>query len=96
LNYDLWCTDLGVEDTRLLADMHRALIYNLRADQRHVVILRFMEGFTLKETARITGKKINNIKVIQNRAIAALQKAVDFAEAENQTITLFLRRMASV
>ena len=50
---------------------------DLNDAQRHVVILRFMEGMSLKETAAITGKKINNVKVIQNRAIAALHKALD-------------------
>jgi DNA-directed RNA polymerase specialized sigma24 family protein len=81
---------------RLLAAIHRALIYNLKADQRNVVSLRFREGFSLKETARITGKKINNVKVIQNRAITALSKSVGFSAAENQAITLFLRRIYTV
>jgi RNA polymerase sigma-70 factor, ECF subfamily len=95
MNYDRGYANLAAEDKRLLADIHRALICNLKADQRNVVILRFMEGFTLKETARITGKKINNVKVIQNRAIVALQQAVGASATEKQRITLFLRRMAN-
>jgi hypothetical protein len=34
--------------------------------------LRFLEGFRIKETALIIGKKVNNVKVIQNRAIAPI------------------------
>jgi RNA polymerase sigma-70 factor (ECF subfamily) len=45
----------------------------LTPDQRHIILLRFMEDFSLKETAEITGKSVNNIKVIQSRAIAKLR-----------------------
>jgi RNA polymerase sigma-70 factor (ECF subfamily) len=48
----------------------------LTDDQRHVIILRFLEDFSLKETAEIIGKEVNNIKVIQNRGIAKLRKAM--------------------
>jgi hypothetical protein len=48
----------------------------LTDDQRHVIILRFLEDFSLKETAEIIGKEVNNIKVIQNRGIAKLRKAL--------------------
>jgi RNA polymerase sigma-70 factor, ECF subfamily len=92
---DWWTNELGAEEKRLLSDIHTAMTYSLKADQRNVVILRFIEGFSLKETAKITGKKINNIKVIQNRAIIALHKAVDLPEAENLTMHHLLRRMAS-
>ena len=44
--------------------------------QRHVIILRFLEGFSLRETAAIIGKNINHIKVIQNRGIARLRKSL--------------------
>src|SRR5215212_4922785 len=56
----------------------RAIMHDLKDDQRHVIILRFMEGFSLKETAAIIGKKVNNVKVIQNRAVAALRKILDY------------------
>jgi DNA-directed RNA polymerase specialized sigma24 family protein len=35
-----------------------------------------MEEFSLEETAAIMGKKVNHVKVIQNRAIAKLRKAI--------------------
>ena len=49
---------------------------DLTEDQRHVIILRFLEGFSLQETAKIIGKPVYNFKVIQNRGIAKLRKAL--------------------
>jgi RNA polymerase sigma-70 factor (ECF subfamily) len=49
---------------------------DLSEDQRIVVILRFLEEFSLKETAEIMGKDVNNVKVIQTRGIARLKKAM--------------------
>jgi RNA polymerase sigma-70 factor (ECF subfamily) len=68
----------------------RVLMNDLTADQRHVVILRFMEGFSLKETAAIIGKKVNNVKVTQNRAITALRGLLDYPTDEiNVTLKSF-------
>jgi RNA polymerase sigma-70 factor (ECF subfamily) len=78
----------------MLEAIKRGLMQDLTEDQRHVVLLRFVEGFSLKETAAITGKKVNNVKVIQNRAISALRKGIDYPVTETQTITVFLRRLA--
>lgn len=88
--------ELGTNDQRLFSAIQRTLFYDLTDDQRHVLLLRFVEGFSLKETAAITGKKVNNVKVIQNRAITALRKAVGHPVTESQTITLFLRRLAQI
>ncbi len=58
-------------------DAVEAIILNqLNEDQRQVIVLRFIENFSLKETAEIVGKNENNIKVIQNRAIARLREAL--------------------
>jgi RNA polymerase sigma-70 factor, ECF subfamily len=89
-----WSAGPGTDDQMLLDALQRALIHDLTEDQRHVVLLRFVEEFSLKETAAITGKKVNNVKVIQNRAIASLRKALDSPVAETHTITLLLRRLA--
>ena len=48
----------------------------LSEDQRIVIILRFLEDFSLKETAEIVGKDVNNVKVIQSRGFARLQRAM--------------------
>ena len=72
----------------------RAIMNDLTEDQRHVLILRFMEGFSLKETAVIIGKKVGNVKVIQNRAISALREALDYQIVETGAIVFTLRRMS--
>jgi RNA polymerase sigma factor (sigma-70 family) len=60
----------------------RAIRNNLTDIQRHVIILRFMEGLSLRETAKIVKKEVNYVKVIQNRAIATLRKALDHKVTE--------------
>jgi len=87
-------TDLDIEDQQLLKNIQHALLHNLTDDQRHVVILRFVEGFSVKETALITGKKVGTVKVIQNRGIAALRKALDSGAVETHTIAIYIRRMS--
>lgn len=65
-------------DERLLVEaVLQAIMNDLTDDQRHVIILRFLEGFSVKETAAITGKKMGTVTAIQYRAIAALRKALD-------------------
>lgn len=64
---------------RFLMERIRLVIANdLSEDQRHVVILRFMEGFSLRETAAIMGKNTNSIKAIENRALVKLRGALCF------------------
>ncbi len=91
---DQSCMNLDIENQQLLENIQQALIYDLTNDQRHVVVLRFVEGFSLKETAVITGGKVGTVKVIQNRGMAALRKALDYGAAENHTIALFIGRMS--
>jgi RNA polymerase sigma-70 factor, ECF subfamily len=87
-------TGLPIEDQQLLKNIQHALVHHLTDDQRHVVILRFMEAFSVKETSLIMGKKVGTVKVIQNRGIAALRKALDYGPVETDTITIYIRRMA--
>jgi RNA polymerase sigma-70 factor (ECF subfamily) len=87
-------TQINAEDRVLFKTVLRAIGNNLTDDQRQVIILRFMEGFSLKETALIIGKKVGNVKVIQNRAIAALRKALDFQVVETHAISFMIRSMS--
>jgi RNA polymerase sigma-70 factor (ECF subfamily) len=48
----------------------------LTPDQQHVLALRFGQGYSLEETALHMKKKINAIKVLQFRALAALQRQI--------------------
>ena len=65
-----------VEERVLVESLLSALNNDLNQLQRHVIILRFLEGFSLKETAIIVSKKVNHVKVIQNRGIAKLRKSL--------------------
>ncbi len=67
---------LRLENQMMFDLVLRAMQDELTVDQRQVIILRFMEEFSLRETAAIMGKKENHVKVIQNRAIAKLRKAM--------------------
>lgn len=91
---DRSCTDLDIEDQQLFENIQLALMYDLTKDQHHVVVLRFVEGFSLKETALITGKKVGTVKVIQNRGIAALRKTLEYGAVETHTIAHFIRQMS--
>lgn len=70
---------LKVENRMLFERVILAIRKDLTKDQRHVIILRFLEGFSLRETASIIGKDVGNVKVIQNRALAKLRGALEYS-----------------
>jgi RNA polymerase sigma-70 factor, ECF subfamily len=83
---------LGLEGSTLLANSQNRVLFEavinaiqqeLSNEQRHVIILRFLEGFSLRETAKIIGKDVGHVKVIQNRGIAKLQKVLDDVTVES-------------
>ena len=67
---------LKLENKMMFDLILKAIEDQLTDDQRQVILLRFMEEFSLQETADIMGKKVNHVKVIQNRAIAKLRKVI--------------------
>jgi RNA polymerase sigma-70 factor (ECF subfamily) len=73
---------VSVEDQLILKQILHAVQNDLTADQRHVIVLRFMEQFSLRETAAIMGKQVGYIKVVQNRAIASLRRSVKRLEVQ--------------
>jgi RNA polymerase sigma factor (sigma-70 family) len=80
----------SVEDPILLEMISHAIKHDLTDDQRHVIILRFLEEFSLRETAALLGKSIGHVKVIQTRALAKLRKACRRSEVR---LALSLPRM---
>jgi RNA polymerase sigma-70 factor (ECF subfamily) len=52
----------------------RSAIAQLTSLQQEVVVLRFIEGRSTKETAVVTGKPESTIRGIQMRALAALRE----------------------
>ena len=80
-----------LEDRISFELVERAIRNDLTEDQRHVIILRFLEGLSLRDTATIIGKNVNHVKVIQNRAIATLRKALVY-KVVNTTGSVAARR----
>jgi RNA polymerase sigma-70 factor (ECF subfamily) len=72
-----------VEERALTDALLTAMNSELSELQRHVIVLRFLEGFNLKETALIVGKNVNSIKVIQNRGVARLRKCLRLNDENN-------------
>lgn len=54
----------------------------LTNEQQHVLALRFGQGYSLEETASTMKKKVNAIKALQFRALAALQRHIGEAPHE--------------
>jgi RNA polymerase sigma-70 factor (ECF subfamily) len=48
----------------------------LTSEQQHVLALRFGQGYSLEETASYMKKKVNAVKALQFRALAALQRMI--------------------
>ena len=42
--------------------------------QREVIALRFAVGLSIADTAKVLGKREGNVKVLQHKAVAKLQK----------------------
>ena len=80
----------GWEDQIVFKQILQAMQNELTDDQRHVIILRFLEGFSIRETAAILGKKEDHVRVIQSRGLAALRR---FFECQGVVKTLSSRRI---
>ena len=68
---------LSLEDQIMFRQILPVIRDELTDDQRHAIVLRFLEGFSLRETATIMGKTVDNVKVIQNRALAKIRKSLE-------------------
>jgi len=63
-------------DRRQQADSVRDAYTQLTPDQQNVLALRFGDGYSLEETAAVMQKKVNAVKALQFRALAALQRHI--------------------
>jgi RNA polymerase sigma-70 factor, ECF subfamily len=70
-----WRHDLAgaVEDRVTLEEVRRATAM-LPDAQREVIALRFAVGLSISETAKALGKREGNVKALQHKAVARLQK----------------------
>ncbi|GAT68025.1 sigma-70 family RNA polymerase sigma factor [Planomonospora sp. ID91781] len=62
--------------TAMVNDRVLRAVRALRPEQQECVVLRFLHGMSLAETALIMGKKSGAIKALQFRAIRALARAL--------------------
>ncbi len=65
-----------VEEQILLEKLTEAIQNELTMEQKHVIILRFQENLSLRETAEVMGKDVNAVKSLQKRGILKLQKSL--------------------
>lgn len=63
-----------IENRALLDTVMLAINNDLTEEQRHAIVLRFLEGLSLKEAAKVMGKNPNSVKVLQSRGIAKLRQ----------------------
>jgi RNA polymerase sigma-70 factor, ECF subfamily len=80
---------LSDQENKQIGALVVAINSHLNDIQRHVMILRFLEGFSLKETAVVVGKSVSSIKVIQSRALVRLKKIL-WPDLENESPTVFM------
>jgi len=79
---DLAGTPADEFDSRECSRDFRRAYARLTDEQQHVLALRFGEGYSLEETAAVLKKKINAVKALQFRALAALQRNIGEARSE--------------
>ena len=63
----------AVEEKIMMEDVRRAT-QRLPDAQREVIALRFAVGLSIADTAKVLGKREGNIKALQHKAVAKLQK----------------------
>ncbi len=64
-------------ERRLSQETIRLAMQRLTSDQRAVIALKFFEGFSNLETARVMGKTEGAIKSLQYRALGALRRELE-------------------
>ena len=55
-------------------------LYKLTAEQRQVVVLKYLEGLSNEEIARSVGRPVTAVKALQHRALAALRRLLPAEE----------------
>lgn len=63
-------------DRREKVDSVRVAYEQLTSEQQNVLALRFGDGCSLDETAKVMQKNVNAVKALQFRALAALQRFI--------------------
>ena len=72
------------EEKMLLEKLSTTMERELTNEQRNVLVLRFQQEFSLKETAEIIGKNVNAVKALQNRGVNKLREALSGQHGEER------------
>ena len=84
----------GLDDQILFQQILHVMQNDLTDDQRHVIFLRFLEEFSLRETAAIMGKTIDHVKVLQHRAITALRRSIEGQRTRKRVSSPKIRKLS--
>lgn len=79
-------SDAPDTDSALARQEVRTALMGLPEQQRQVITLRYLEGWSHEEIAASLGKSVNAIKVIQHRAVRTLQRKLVRKAGENELI----------
>jgi RNA polymerase sigma-70 factor (ECF subfamily) len=71
------------DDAETRADLLAALD-ELTEDQKNVILLRFVEGCSLAESAALIGKSMGAVKQLQHRALITLQRRMSLDEEDSE------------
>lgn len=82
VNSEMEPVQARAEEKMLLESVAMAMKRELTEDQRNVIVLRFQEEFSLKETADIIGKNVNAVKALQNRGMQKLRQVLSSTDGE--------------
>ncbi|MDQ3812051.1 MAG: sigma-70 family RNA polymerase sigma factor [Chloroflexota bacterium] len=67
----------GGIDQAVALDQIKAGLARLTHEQRQVIVLRFLEGKSLAETAAIVGRNEDAVKKLQARGLASLRRGIE-------------------
>jgi RNA polymerase sigma-70 factor (ECF subfamily) len=64
-------------DQQVALDQIKTGLARLTAEQRQVIVLRFLEGRSLAETASLVGRNEDAVKKLQARGLASLRRGIE-------------------
>jgi RNA polymerase sigma-70 factor (ECF subfamily) len=64
-------------EARLSVEEVWRAVQALNGDQRQVIVLRFMDGLSYADVARVLGKSVGAVRVAQYRALRALRRSLE-------------------
>ncbi len=71
-------------EKELAQEKARAALWKLTADQRQVVVLKYLQGLSNQEIALAMGKPVGAVKSLQHRALNALRRILQTHEERSE------------